>query len=65
MEHLKAESFKALIIPSFLHSYNKYKVDLVYKNALVRSIIKEFHLKQKHFMLFGPSSINLAAKSLE
>lgn len=37
---------------------------MAYNTPLIRSVIKEFHMKQKHFLLIGPSSINLVAKSL-
>ena len=62
---LNVDSYRALIIPSFTHDYNKYLVEKLYNISLLRSKIKEFHVKKKILMAIGPSSINLLNKTLD
>ncbi|CDW83217.1 UNKNOWN [Stylonychia lemnae] len=61
----KIDSFRALIIPSFTHEYNKYLLEQVYNVPLIRSIIKEFHMQQRYILAVGPTSIQLINKTLD
>jgi enhancing lycopene biosynthesis protein 2 len=62
---LKVESFKALIIPSFIQGgYDKRVVEDLYNIPALRSAIKEFNVQQKYIVPIGPSAINLVAKCL-
>lgn len=65
LSRIKVDSYKALIIPSFTPHYHKHLVGSVYNVPVIRSTIKEFHLKQKYIMALGPSSINLLVKTLD
>jgi enhancing lycopene biosynthesis protein 2 len=60
----KSEHLQALIIPPFSHLYSKSLVEDLHNIAVVRSIIKEFHLRKKYIVPIGPTAINLVGKSL-
>ena len=64
VKELKTTTYQALIIPSFLHQYDKRFVEEVYNLAVIRSIIKEFNIQKKIIVPIGPSAINLVGKSL-
>ncbi len=62
---IKVDSYKALILPSFVHAYDRELVlNTVYNVASIRSTIMEFNAKSKFIVAIGPSSINLVAKIL-
>ena len=56
---IKVDTYKALIIPSFIYLYNKKDLKKIYDVPEVRSTIKEFHLKKKLIVPVGLSAINL------
>lgn len=55
---------RALVIPSFMHEYDKDLLRKVHEISVLRSLIKEANLKGKYILAVGPSSINLIAKTL-
>ena len=62
---VKVDSHKALLVPSFSLHYSKQLVDTLSSYSILRSTIKEFHVKKKPIVAFGPSSINLVIKCLD
>eukprot|EP00347_Sterkiella_histriomuscorum_P023896 403333011 len=64
LQKINVDSYKALIIPSFCFGYNRAIMNQAYHLALLRSTIKEFHVKQKFIIALGPTSINLVSKVL-
>jgi hypothetical protein len=61
---LNIDSVRALVIPSYMHEYDRKLMLKIYENPLIRSFVKEASVKDKYLMAVGPSSINLVGKCL-
>lgn len=65
LKGLRSEPLKALIIPSFSDDYDKDLVRDVENVPEIRSVIKEFFIRDKMIFAVGPNAINLVARVLE
>lgn len=64
VKNMNVESFKALIIPSFLDKFDEELVEAVANVPEIRDCIKECNVKKKIILPIGSSAISLVGKSL-
>ena len=64
VKKMKVDSLKALIIPSFLDTFDEELVQAVVNVPEIRDCIKECNMKDKFIFPVGASAISLVAKSL-